>query len=343
MKIRLQFKLVARTLLYIHCAALVTFVFLFHPGINNYEKAMFGDMIQGKAYRPYVYRVLVPYTVRFVDSKMPQTAKVFLRTSLNNPRLAFKLGWEAENTFAYFTVTLIIFLSFLAFAFTLRGLTLHFYPDSDLFADFAPAVGLLVLPSLFRYSNHIYDPATLLLTGCAILYLARRHPLPYYLFFVLAVANKETAILLVPFFVIAFRGTMATSKIALRVGLQILIFATIRGAIFYAYSANPGDPVEFHLSGNVSLLQEPGVVFYLIVLYVVAGYLVGKNWNDKHPLLRFGVLAVLVPLVLLSVFFGNLDEPRAYYEAYPFVFLLSLHTIIVQWKAPGTPVSRTPG
>jgi hypothetical protein len=337
-----HFRFVARSLLYVHSAALVTLVFLFYPGINGYKRAMFGDMLEGVAYRPHVYRVLVPYTARILSSQMPEEVKTSLRVSIKDTRLAAKLGWDSDNIPAYVVVTLITFCCFLGFAFALRKLSLRFYPNMISVADFAPALGLLVLPSLFRYYNQLYDPATLLLWACALLFLAQRAIIPYYVFFVLAVINKETAILLVPLFALAFRETTRIRKIALHVGLQLIVFGVIRIAVLHAYAANPGGLLEFHLNGNLLIFEKPGAIVYLLAMYGLGGYLVSKNWHSKPSLLRLGILFVFAPLVLLSLFFGNLDEPRQYYEAFPFVFLLSLKTINDAWNVSGNSSTAEP-
>jgi len=45
-------------------AGCVLIIFVIFPGINDDKPSMFGDMIYGKASKPYVYRVLLPATVR---------------------------------------------------------------------------------------------------------------------------------------------------------------------------------------------------------------------------------------------------------------------------------------
>ena len=50
-------------LVYAWTAALVLFVFVQHPGVNGYDRAMFGDMVYGRAHQPFVTRPLVPWSV----------------------------------------------------------------------------------------------------------------------------------------------------------------------------------------------------------------------------------------------------------------------------------------
>jgi uncharacterized membrane protein YeiB len=54
--------------------------------------------------------------------------------------------------------------------------------------------------------------------------------------------------------------------------------------------------------------------------------LVYYKWQEK-PLFIKTTLWALVPLLLLTLFFGYLDELRDYYEIYPTVIILISHSI----------------
>jgi len=78
-------------------AGCVLIMFVIFPGINDNKPSMFGDMIYGKAAKPFVYRVLLPATVRALSAPVPQT----LRNTISNEiednislnKLFKKLNW----------------------------------------------------------------------------------------------------------------------------------------------------------------------------------------------------------------------------------------------------------
>src|SRR5262245_46933836 len=59
-------------------AAIVFSIFVQRPGINGYNRAMFPDMIYGRAYKPFVGRALAPATVRLIVTALPAPAKAAL-------------------------------------------------------------------------------------------------------------------------------------------------------------------------------------------------------------------------------------------------------------------------
>ena len=57
-------------------------------GINQHDRSRFLDMVEGKAYKPYVYRTLLPTTTRVVAALTPeQVANALAATVENNPFL----------------------------------------------------------------------------------------------------------------------------------------------------------------------------------------------------------------------------------------------------------------
>ena len=93
----------------------VLIMFVIFPGINDNKPSMFGDMIYGKASKPFVYRVLLPATVRVLSAPVPQTVrhtisnKIEENISLN--KLFQKLKWEKEFAVEHSFAMLIMFLS----------------------------------------------------------------------------------------------------------------------------------------------------------------------------------------------------------------------------------------
>lgn len=318
----------ARLFIYGISAGVVTLVFLFHPGINGYERAMFSDMVEGKAHRPYVYRTLVPTGVRLVSNATPAFLKGELSAAIKDTRLIKKLGWETERLPDYVIATAIIFGCFIGFAFAQRGLIQTFFPRYPLVAEFAPLLNLIILPIFFRYYNHLYDAATILLFTLSFLFLARQSLGWYHVSFGLAVVNKETAILLIPLFYVSLRHSLSKSSLAVYITLQVILYIIVKGIITQVFAENPGSFVEYHLRDNLYLLGRPSSLFHLMTVFVVFGFLILYRWEEKPVFLRRGLALSLAPLIFLSVFFGNIDETRGYYEALSLAFLLSLPTLM---------------
>jgi hypothetical protein len=89
------------------------------------------------------------------------------------------------------------------------------------------------------------------------------------------------------------------------------------------------------LFGPIALLRFAGVV---AVLWLLTAY----DWARKPAFLRKGLLITLIPLALLALFFGFIDELRDYYEAFPFLFLLWLPTIVgVFGPSPGRDLANS--
>ena len=52
-------------------SGLILYFFIQVSGVNQYNKARLGDMVYGTAYRPYVYRALLPTVVSLFSPLIP--------------------------------------------------------------------------------------------------------------------------------------------------------------------------------------------------------------------------------------------------------------------------------
>jgi hypothetical protein len=318
-------------LLYILTTAVVLFIFIVRPGINLYFRTKFPDMVYGQAYKPFVYRTLVPTTIRIAAEITPESVKDRISSTVGHKRkrMISMLQWETEYVYEYQIALIIMFCSFLGFAFALRYLIRLFYDFPSFVADLAPVGGLLILPGFFKNFNQIYDPSTLFLFALAIIFIAKRKLLPFYVVFLLATLNKETSILLAGVFFIREFKVMRNWRLAGHLLLQISIFTAVKAWITAVFKNNPGSFCEFHLTANtLGLMSKPYLLAHCIILVAVFSALLHYRWSEKPVLLRHGFLVTIIPLVSLALFFGLINELRDYYEAFPFLFLLSLPTIV---------------
>ncbi len=319
--------------LYILISALITVAFVIYPGIDLYGAALFPDMVYGKAHKPYVYRILLPTIVRVATEITPAIVEEKVESaftgSLSAQRFIKMLGWENEYIYEYALMLILIFVCFIGSALMLRHLIKIFYDFPDFVADFAPVGAIMALPIYFRYCSYIYDPGAFFLFTLGIALIMKRRYLLYYLVFILATLNKETSILLVALFYLREGSEMPRSRLALHLVFQGLIWIAIKALVMILYADNPGMPFEFHLfDHNLILFLHPLAFFYFIAVVAFHLPLLIYGWKHKPVFLRRGMIVTLVPLLSLAFVFGFIDELRVYYEALPFVFLLSLPTIV---------------
>lgn len=317
-------------LLYSLSSAIVLFIFIVRPGINGYSRAMFPDMVYGKAHRPFVYRALLPSAVRAITEATPDGVKegIRLRVETRRSRMVEMLKWETEYMYEYIVALVLMFCCFLAFAYALRRLITLFYDYPSFVADLAPVGGLVALPFFFRYYSYVYDPCTLVLFTLALALIATRKHLLFYIIFVLACFNKETSILLIGLFLVHEFRIMRKLGLAGHLLLQVSLWAAVRAIIMTIFRNNPGSPVEFHLIRNLGLPGSPLKFIYFAAAVLIVSVLVRYGWAQKPVFLRTGLFVTLMPLALSAVFLGFVDELRCYYEAFPFLFLLSLPTVV---------------
>jgi hypothetical protein len=322
---------------------MVFFIFVIHPGINGYSQAMFPDVIYGKAHKPFAYRTLVPTTVRIAAEITPDFVKDRIKLAVQdcNPqrkriRMMKTLGWETEYIYEYAIALVIMFCYFLAFAFLLRYLVRLFYDYPPFVADLAPVGGLLILPIFFKFYSYLYDPSTLFLFTLAIILIAKRKLLLFYVVFGLATLNKETSILLLGvFFVREFR-VMRNSSLAWHLLFLSSLWIAVKASITVIFRNNPGPLIDFQLiDHNLIIILNSLASFITLyhLLYVVAVILmfwalIRHRWTEKPIFLRRGFLITIIPLAFLVLFFGSIIELRVFYEVFPFLFLLSLPTIV---------------
>jgi hypothetical protein len=294
---------------------------------------MFPDMVYGRAYKPFVYRALLPAAVRTVAEITPQSVKDKFESAVQNKRMVSILGWEKEYLYEYFVALIIMFCCFLAFCIVLRYLIKLFFDFPSFVAELAPVGGLLILPVFFKYYSYIYDPATLLLFTLAVILVAKRKFLLFYIIFILATLNKETSILLTGVFFMREFKVMRNRSLVRHLVVQISVWIGVKAWITSIFKDNSGPFWESHLiDHNLALISKPHELFYFVIAVAAFAILLHYKWAEKPVFLRRGFFITIIPLMLLALFFGYIDELRGYYEAFPFLFLLSLPTIVdIYW------------
>lgn len=311
-------------------------------GINAFRCAKFGDMVYGRAWKPYVARAFVPFVIRTAVSVIPPEREKAINEKIWENK-TFKLmndKWRWEKAFLteYLIGCIIMYLALVGFFFAFRYLFKTIYEAPDKLLDLTSLVALLGLPVMFKYTSFIYDFATLFLFTLGLALMAREKWIPFLLVYTLACFNKETTIFLTMLFVIYFwfcscarLGKLLFVKV---LSAQIGIYLIIRIVLIYFFHDNRGG----FLLDVISILAKHNLEMspYSIeaVCYLFIAIMILYKWKEKPAFLKCG-LWILPPLLLLCLFFGYFDELRDYYEAYPIVLLLIAHTMgdIAGWKA----------
>jgi len=312
-----------------------------HAGINQARKALFLDLVDGSAHRPYVSRALLPTLVRTTTATTPiefQQAcadqveqRPWLRT------LFAILYWQPLAGFPYLVASVLMLLCFAGFGHFVTKLTIRVcgLPFTDRTRLALLTVAMLGLPPCFAYVSYVYDPPQLFLFTLALWLLATDRRAAFVAAFAVCCLNKETAVLLIPLFVLVARNQPARMQRIDWFTLAILaaIFAGSWLVLTWSFRSNPGEPVEFHLTRNLWKLAY-GWSFAALGVFLSLAWLIFRRWSEQPLFLRQALVCTLLPLIPLTLLLGYLDEWRDYYEAYPAIFGLA----VAGWMRVGTPL-----
>ena len=313
----------------------VTTIFFYRPGVNGSVTADFPDMIYGKAYRPYVTRVLFPAVVRGVVAATPAGVRRAIEQNPLTVRLASswyvsrELKWRRNYLFEYLVSFALSALCLIGFSVVLERLWRCCFRPAHPFDAAVSLIGLLGLPPCFLYYSYLYDLPTLFLYTLCLWLLAARSWAWYLPAFALSSLSKETSILLAVVFAVNFRACRREDRrlYAALLAAQALIWTATRAAIAWAFRANPGGSLEFHLvNHNLRELSVPYAMAPALAWLLIAAAVLHRL-GDKPRLLRLAV-SMLAPLVGLCLLFGYVDELRDYYEVYAAALLLAAFSFL---------------
>ena len=318
--------------------ATVFAVFVQFSGINLTPAATFSDMVYGKAARPFVYRALMPVSIRLLASIVPPHTKAAVSSKLGENHLAqevlSRFNSEPECAVESVIALALLFLSLLGFVYALRYLLTGVFRAPHAFSDLVPLLAVLGLVPFFTVvpvfnPGYLYDFSTLLLFTLGLGLMVRAKWRAYLLIFVLGCLNKETAILLTLVFAVHFyrNPRIDRTRFAGILSLQIVVFAGIRLLVTWLFKENPGSLMEFHLHRHWDVFKRyPLLVMASTLLWILIAFLMFYKWKEKPNFLLHGTL-IIIPLFILYMGWGWPYELRVFYEVYPIVILLSAHTI----------------
>lgn len=304
---------------------LILYFFIQVSGVNQYYKARLGDMVYGTAYRPYVYRALLPSVVRLISSLIPCGLVEFSRQIPGMGQMLSRLDVATYPAEA-FLVLLGLYLSLLGFVLSLRDL-MRALGYTEKVIDWVSAAALPLMIPMFL-AGYIYDFPMLFLFTLGLAMLLHRLWFAYLGVFVLASLNKETSILLVVVFAFHYWRSLERLIFYRLLGAQLIPFIAVKLGLAWIFRANPGGMFEYHLPDQLRAIQSmPGVALFLGLILCGLGVLIARRWPEQ-PLFLGHALLIAIPLGILYLFFSMPFELRVFYELYPVVLLMVVNSLV---------------
>jgi hypothetical protein len=301
---------------------LVSFTFLLDPGINKEGGYLaFPDVVYGRVKKPFVYRVLVPGVIRIIASALPESTHKWASGMF---KYNFNHGnWEIEYALEYDIAVVLVCLSLLSFYVAVSYFCDCLFRGPPKFIPLVSLTALFGLPPFFKYWSYLYDFPALAFFTLGLALMVQRRWTWFLVLYLFSCLNKETTFLLSVVFFIYFRpatGRMNKNLFTRLLSTQLVMFALVKGGLYVAFRENPGSIAEFHLlDHNLQFITPYSLTTFLGWAFLFL--LIARRWSQSHPFLK-DALWILPILIVLTFFFGFLDELRDYYEAYPVVLML---------------------
>jgi hypothetical protein len=290
-------------------------------------------LAKGRAFAPFVKRRLLPDLARGLAAVVPDGVWSPVRAVLADPASAppwleaflRRQQWKPADCPVLCCAYSLIGCSVLGFMFACRWLLALLYDSPPWVADLAGGVlGVALLGAYgdWHFSGYPYDfPTAFVFTLTLAGMLARRWWFP--LAFAAAAYSKETAVLLIPAFVLVTPG-WRTWRFWGMAGLLAAVYAGVRGWLDRHYpGVEPGFGFWW-LGRNGRWLASLLFSSWLLPFVAVGtARLVALRHSYPRALKRLCLLAV--PLVGMALFKGWVEELRQYLEVLPVVGLLVFH------------------
>jgi hypothetical protein len=313
-------------------------------------QADFQAMVNGTAYRPYVYRQMLPTIANWLDRTVPDSIKTRLYDRQGTYPNAY-INATAESPTAsnkvYFFRYLFVYIA--AYMFAVLAVYFMYLVCTALnlppaVALIAPIIIILLVPFVMSGGGYFYDYPELAFLALAV-WLALKFDW-WWIVPVAALAtwNKESFLLFIPTLYPIFR--QRSSRLGSLIGVGVLCLVSL--AFYYplrlAFAHNPGSTVIFSWPDELQLLRHPKALIALTKpIYgvpMLAGYTIIpallflwtalRGWRHlPSAIKRHGQIAaaINIPLYLLFVEPGKLRDLSMLY----IVFLLLLAVNMKEW------------
>jgi hypothetical protein len=332
---------------------LLTLYALIHFLNNSYlgdkyfgGRVSFDAMMDGTAWKPFVYRLLVPkiaagiaaITPEFMEHAITNAAHKFASTSLlheiNQAIPTLKKTFPARHpVYPRLVVIALIYACLWGYVITLFKLARMLFPDNDMVAWAAPVVALVSISGCSAPMQYISDLPALFIATLCFLSIARQRLGSYLICFTLACLNKETAIFFTLFYCFWLYGRMDKQRYTLCLIAQLVIYGLIRYGVIIWYIQNHGNIFENHGVFKKELFTPASIrpIIDIFVLFMLLTY----SWPLKPLFLKYSLM--LLPFVYGAFcLLGNPGEYRFFFDIMPLLCLLVTHSLVeaAQFKMP---------
>jgi hypothetical protein len=308
----------------------------------------FRQLIEGKAYRPYVYRQMLPEMANWANRVTPEEVKaeLYSRLMTNSWFTAMTYSPVAMNE-TYFFRYLIVYLA--TFSFALTATFAMYLVCRELraplsIAVIAPVVMILLLPYIMGQDGWFYDYSELAFMALAVWVSMRQSWWWLIPIAALGTWNKESFLLFIATLYPFFRSRSSRKSAVAGVAALCLICAIVYLPIHAHFAGNPGVTAEFHLIDQLRYfgnfrqvlisteeaygLRLPRAFSALPLLLMV--WMVRNCWKSLRPAIRTHAkiaAAINFPLFLIFCNPGELRDLSLLYVALLAVIAANLQEV----------------
>jgi len=317
---------------------LARFALVSHLG-DSIDRTPLQAMIDGTAYRPFVYRLLIPKLTGFIVALTPEGMQDYMSGAMQSladssfltyfPTIDTLIREQLSHPATFYSrmvMLALVYVCLWGYIIALRNLANFFWPQEPAMAWLAPVFGLILAGGCMYPRMFIYDIPGMCFAAAAYAAMARRRFEWYMLWFLLACLNKETAIFLLIFYALWHARRLDRSTFLTNLLIQGTLYLTVRIGIVVAFRDNRGVLLENHVYAQIAtMLTLHGIE--TIILFFSFLFMLTCRWREKPLFLRY-VLWLFPMLWLAYIFYGSPGEYRVFMELFPLLTLLITHTLV---------------
>lgn len=231
-------------------------------GHQNREYA-FETMIDRTAWRPFVYRAMVPWLVNRIDAALPESVQARYQGAaavvVERYARPDRNTWRTPELERKYLLTFLLMSAFsIAALWALRALIAAEFPDQPALRDAGPLFFGVLLPLSFMNGGFLYDFSELALLFALFAFAWRRWWTATLITLALAVFNKETAALMVVPIAAALYSRLPRAEWLRVTGSMFAVgFAGVM-ALRIVYGDHPGSTMYDHIQENFEFWTQPG-------------------------------------------------------------------------------------
>jgi hypothetical protein len=311
-------------------AALLTYYQLQKTEMLVNERVRLDKYLDGSAAKPFIYRVLIPNTVRAAEWLVPEPVAAAVEASPFTKYVLPKDGVTGVRPIYFYLFGGILFAILIGYAAVSTLLYRSLYGPTEFSNWVGPICLAMIVPFLTFGFAHQYDFAVLLLMTSLLLAMSKERHVTFIVLLAIATLNKETAFLAIVAYGCYFFDRMPIRRLAMFVGAQFAVYVTIQVGLHTAFAANPGQSMEVWWGSNIAWLMTR--TFPQVAAFLLFALLIAYRWNDKPLLLRRSAWQ-LVPHLGLIFFGAYPGELRVLYDSLPILMMLGIGSF--EWLVRG--------